>query len=132
MTVPPALLGRARLQAQAADGGDRGQGFAAEAQGGDGEQVFGVLQLAGGVALEGQQGIVAHHAAAVVDDLDELLAAGLDVDPDARGAGIQRVLQQLLDHRGGTLDDLTGGDLVGNVLGEYVNSSHGRVSVYRD
>ena len=29
------------------------------------------------MALEGQHGVVAHHAAAVVSDLDELLAAGL-------------------------------------------------------
>ena len=119
------FVGRAGLQAQAGDRGDRGQSFSAETQRGDAQQVFGILDFRGGVALEGQQGVVAHHAAAVVGDLDELLAAGFDLDPDAGGAGVERVLEQFLDHRSRALHHFAGGDLVGNGFGENVDAAHG-------
>ncbi len=116
---------RVGLQAQAADGGDRRQRLAAKAEGRDGQQVVGIADLRGGVALEGQHGVVAHHAATVIGDLDELLAAGFDVHTDAPRARIQRVLQQLLDHRGRALHHLAGGDLVGYIFGENVDAAHG-------
>ena len=74
--------------------------------------------------LEGQHGIVAHHAAAVVGDLDEFLSACFHADLDARGAGIERVLQHLLDHGSRPLHHLAGGDLVGNGFGENVDAAH--------
>ena len=74
------FFGRAGFEQQARYGSDGGQRFAAEAEGGDGEQVFDVAQLAGGVALEGEQRIVAQHAAAIVDDADEAPPAGFDFD----------------------------------------------------
>ena len=43
-----------------------------------------------------------------------LPAAVLDRDVDRRRAGVERVLDQLLDDRRRTLDDLAGGDLVGD------------------
>ena len=52
------------------------------------------------------------HAAAVVDDANELAAAFLDGDVDARRAGVERVLDQLLHRRGRPLDHLAGGDAV--------------------
>ena len=121
---PGSVFRGVRLQAQAADRSDRGQRLSAKAQGGDVQQVVGIADLRGGVALEGQHGVVAHHAAAVVDDLDQLLASRLDVHANAVGAGIERVLQQLLHHRGGALDHLAGGDLVGYVFGENVDAAH--------
>src|SRR5688572_10567302 len=48
--------------AEAADTGDAGQGFAAKAHGRDGAKVFSSLNLARGVAFEAEQGIVAVHA----------------------------------------------------------------------
>jgi hypothetical protein len=69
---------------------------------------------------------IAQHAAAIVDDLDQSLAAGFDVHANAVGAGVERVLKQFLDDRGGALHDLAGGDLVGDVLGEDVNFTHGK------
>ena len=45
------------------------------------------------------------------NDLDRTLATGLEVDREAPRSGVERVLQQLLDHRGGTLHHLAGGDL---------------------
>ena len=118
------VFGGVRLQAQAADGGDGGQGFAAKTQGSDGQQVVGVANLRGGVTLEGEHGVVAHHAASVVDHLDQLAAARLDVDANATGPGIERVLQQLFRDRCGALDDLAGGDLVGYIFGENVDAAH--------
>ena len=79
------------------------------------------------MTFEGEHGIVAHHAASVVGDLDELFSAGLDTDLDAGCASVQSVFEQLLDYRGRALHHLAGGDLVGDVLGEYVNAAHGAV-----
>ena len=76
------------------------------------------------MAFEGQQRVVAHHAAAVVGDADEAPAACLNLDEDARGAGVERILQQFLDHGGGAVDDLAGGDLVGHLIGENVDAAH--------
>ena len=83
------------------------------------------LDFRSGVALKGQHGIVAHHAAAVIGDLDQLLPARLDLNADARGTGVQRVLQQFLHYRRGTLDHLAGSDLVGNSFGKDVDFAHG-------
>ncbi len=76
------------------------------------------------MAFEGQQRIVAHHAAAVIGDAYELAPAALDRDHDPGRAGIERILQQLLDHRGRPVDDLAGGDLIGHLVGEYVDAAH--------
>ena len=76
------------------------------------------------MAFEGQQGIVAVHALAVVGDADEAAAAGLDFDANAVGAGVQGILQQFLDHGGRAIDNLAGGDLVGNLVGENADAAH--------
>ena len=68
-------------------------------------------ELAGGVAGEGERQVVGMDAAAVIDDADQLGAALLDLDVDARAAGVDAVFQQLLDDAGGPFDDLAGGDL---------------------
>src|SRR4029077_10323715 len=61
--------------------------------------------------------------------LDEPLPARLDVDPDAARTRVQRILQQLLHHRGRTLHHLAGSDLVGNDFGKDVDSTHGERSL---
>ena len=66
----------------------------------------------GGVALDGEREILGAHAAAVVDDADEPPPALLDGDVDARRAGVERVLDELLHGGGRTLDHLAGGDAV--------------------
>ena len=87
----------AGFEGEAGDAGDGGQGLSTEAEGGDGEQIVGGAELAGGVALEGEQGVVADHAVTVVDDANELAATGFDLDADAGGSGIEGVFEQLLD-----------------------------------
>ncbi len=77
------------------------------------------------MTLEGEQGVIAHHPATVVGDLDELFASSLDLNLDSCGTGIERILQQFLDHRGRALDHFTGSDLIGNVFGKDVNAAHG-------
>ena len=62
--------------------------------------------------------VLAAHAAAVVAHLDEGLAAVLQLDAHVVGAGVERVLDQLLDHGAGTLDHFARGDLVGDGIGE--------------
>ena len=52
------------------------------------------------------------HAVAVVLDLQELEAAFVGDDRHARRAGVERVLDHLLDRRDGALHDLAGGDAV--------------------
>ena len=69
--------------------------------------------LAGRVTLERQPRILRRHALAIVLDANEPLAAELRGDGDAPGAGVEAVLDQLLDDRGGPLDHLAGSDLVG-------------------
>ena len=62
--------------------------------------------------------------AAVVGHLDAVDAAGVERDGDAGGAGVERVLHQLL-HRGrGALDHLAGGDAVDGVGREDADRGH--------
>ncbi len=84
------------------------------------------------MALEGKQGVIAHHAAAVVGDLNELLAATFDLDADARGSGVKGIFQEFLDHGGGALHDFASGDLVGNVFGEDVDFTHSTAFVGKE
>jgi hypothetical protein len=76
------------------------------------------------VPFEGQQGVVAHHAAAVISDLDKLFAAGFDLNLDSGRTGVERILQQLLHYRRRPLYHLAGGNLVGNLFGKDVNAAH--------
>ena len=85
---------------------------------------LGVAQLGGGVALQGQQGVVRVHAGAVVGDPDQREAALLDVDGDGSSPGVEGVLAELLDHRGRPLDHLAGRDLVDEPRGQDTNGGH--------
>ena len=76
------------------------------------------------MALEGQQGVVAQHAAAIVGDANETAAAGFHFDANLRRARVERVFEQFLDHRSGTLHHLAGGDLVGDLVGQNAYAAH--------
>src|SRR5262249_41758201 len=65
------------------------------------------------------------HPGPVVGHPHALDAALLDVHPDPPRPGVERVLEELLDHAGRALDHLAGGDLVGEVLREDVDGGHG-------
>lgn len=117
-------LGRGGLEGEAGYAGDGGQGFAAETEGGEAVEVGGFVDLAGGVAFEGEEGVFAVHAGAVVLDPHEGAAAVGELDLDAGGAGVEGVFHQLLHHGGGALHHLAGGDLVGDPGGEDADLGH--------
>ena len=70
------------------------------------------------MALDREREVVARHAGAVVGDADQPPAAAVGHDLDARRAGVERVLDQFLDHARRPLDHLAGGDAVDDAFGE--------------
>ena len=112
----PRAAPRAARQRESRDGADRRQRLAAEAERRDRLQILVVLELGGRVALERQRQLLRRHADAVVADADQRASAVAQVDGDGGGAGVERVLDQLLDGGGRTLDDLAGGDLVDQMV----------------
>jgi hypothetical protein len=56
--------------------------------------------------------------------LDELLAPGLDVDANALGSCIERVLEKFLYDGRRTLHHLAGSNLIGDIFGEDVDVAH--------
>ncbi len=64
------------------------------------------------MSRQSQHEFVTVDPATVVGDADQAGAAGLDLDRDRAGAGVEAVLDQLLDHRRGPLDHFAGRDLV--------------------
>jgi len=118
------LLGGAGFEQQARDRRDRWQRLAAEPERGYREQVLHIAQLAGGMALEGQQRVVPQHAAAVVHHADQPPAARFHFHPQVRRAGVQGVFQKFLDHRRRPLHHFPGGDLVGHLVGKNADAAH--------
>ena len=76
------------------------------------------------MALKGQQSIVAIHPLAVVADANQPPPARLHLDANAAGPGVQRILQQLFHHRSRPVHNLARGNLVGNLVGKYANTTH--------
>lgn len=76
------------------------------------------------MALEGEQSVVANHAAAVVSDADEAASAGFDFNADACGSGIEGVFEEFFHDRGGAVDDFASGDLIGDLVGENADAAH--------
>ena len=103
---------RAADAAHPADRGDARERFTAESERADAHDVGGRGDLAGGVALEGQRQVAEGHAVAVVIDRQRGQAAVLQSDRNLPGAGVEAVLDELLDDRRRTLDHLAGGDAV--------------------
>jgi hypothetical protein len=115
---------RPRAQQQLRDGGDRRQRLASEAVRGDRLQVRQLSELRGRVPFQRQRGVLARHAAAIVAHADESDPAILDLHVHRAGGGVERVLDQLLDHGRRALDHLSGGDLVDEVVREPLDGRH--------
>ncbi len=118
------VIALARGENEAAHAGDAWQRFAAKAHRGNRAEVFGALNFAGGVAFEAEQGVIAAHAEAVVRDADQASAASLDFHGDARGAGVEGILDEFLNHAGGAFDHFASGDLVGDLFRQEANAVH--------
>lgn len=106
----------------AGDRRDARQRLAPEPEGPNAVEIGNGEDLARGVPFEGDGNLLRRDAGAVVGDPDRLLAAAPQIDGDVRGARVDGVLQQLLHDGRGPLDDLAGGDLRGNLMGENGNS----------
>ncbi|MNO78533.1 hypothetical protein D3C76_696780 [compost metagenome] len=114
--------GGTRGQGQARHRADRGQGLTTEAQAQYPFQVFQLADLAGGVTGQGQRQVVGRNAAAIVTHPQQLDAALLHFHVDTPGAGVQAVLQQFLGDRSWPLDNLAGGNLVGQPRAEQLDA----------
>ena len=112
---------------QARDGGDTGQGLAAKAQAGDPFQIVEAGDLAGCVTGQRQTQVVGGDAVAVIRDPDQADAALLQIDADVARAGIEAVLDHLLERRGGPLHHLARGDLRDQEVGQQADRRHGGI-----
>ena len=77
------------------------------------------------MTFEGEQRIIPIHPVAVVADADELSSARFDFDPDAVGAGIERIFQQFLGNRSRTVNHFTGSDLICHLVRKNADATHG-------
>src|SRR5262245_54738993 len=103
---------------------DAWQRLAAEAEGGDRAEIVRTADLARRVPFDREPRILRRHPFPIVLDANGLLASELDADVETARAGIDRVLDELLDDRGRPFHDLAGRDLVGKVGGQYLDASH--------
>jgi hypothetical protein len=117
-SVPGERAAFAGGESKPGDAGDARERFAAEAEGLDRREIGARANFARGVALEAEERIVAVHAHAVVDHPEARAPARADGDLDPGGAGIERILHQLLHHAGRALDDFARGHLAGDVFGQ--------------
>jgi hypothetical protein len=93
-------------------------GNAAEAERSDALEIVDGRDLAGRVPRQRQPQLVALDSAAIVANPAQPHAALFDLDLDAARAGVDAVLDQLLEHGRRTLDDLAGRDLVDELFGQ--------------
>jgi hypothetical protein len=79
------------------------------------------------MTLHGQLRVLGAHALAVIlhDDLVDSTTG--DVNTDSARAGVDGVLHQFLDHRGRSLDDLAGADLLDGLEIKKMNATHGEI-----
>jgi hypothetical protein len=68
------------------------------------------------MTLKRQQRIVMHHPSAVVCKPDQPPSTRLDVKPEIRRPGIERIFKQLFNDASRPLHHLTSGDFIGNVV----------------
>jgi hypothetical protein len=66
--------------------------------------------------LKGKHGIVTPHSRAIIGDTHQPTAPELDIDLNSRRTGVDGILDKLLYHRRRSLDDLTGRDLVDQIV----------------
>ena len=107
------------------DGADGRQCLAAEAERRDVEEVVAV-ELRRGVALDAKREVGRVHAVAVIGDADERKSAIDRDDLDLARAGVDGVLDQLLDHARRPLHHLAGGDAVHGLRAQLADR-HGAV-----
>ena len=76
------------------------------------------------MSLKAEHSILPVHPAAVIPHRHKAGTPAEKFHPDFPGAGIQAVLNQFFDQRGGPLHDFPCRHLAGNVIGQQTNLSH--------
>ena len=125
----PDGLGRGAVggrQRQLRDRCDRRQGLSAKPEGRHLQKVGVGRNLRRGVPLERKPRVLGGHSRAVVAHEDPVHAAPVHLHVDARGAGVEGVLDELFDRGGRALHDLASGDAVDDGALETVDAWHGR------
>ena len=115
--------GPIRGQRELRNGRNRGQRFPSKTHRGDAVQIRQLPQLAGGMALNGQQSAFAIHAQPVIAHPHQTPTAIHHIHLNALGAGINRVFNQFLQHRRRPLNHLTGGNLVDYRVRQHSNGN---------
>ncbi len=98
--------------------GHAGQRLTAESHAGDALQIVERGDLAGGMAHQCQRQLLRRDAAAVVAHAQQFHTAAFQLHGDLCRTRIQAVFQQFLQGGSGPFDDLAGGDLVDEQVGE--------------
>ena len=106
------------------NGRNRSKRFTAKTKRADRDEIFAGANLRRRVTLERKDRIVAHHAFAVIRDLQQAASTGFDLDRDARGARVDRIFDELFGDGSGTLNDFARGDLISDVICEDANFGH--------
>jgi hypothetical protein len=104
--------------------GDGGERLAPESHRGDALQVAEVANLARGVPREGKGELLARDACAVVVHLHAPHAAFFERHRDGAGAGVDAVLDQLLQDGSRALHNLAGGDLAHQQIRQHLDAVH--------
>ncbi len=105
------LVRAARGQREPRDLRHARQGLPTEPERADPGDVVRGFDLAGGVPSQREERVLAGHPGAVVLDPDQALRMRGGVHGDEGASRVERVLDQLLRDRGGTIDDLPRSDL---------------------
>lgn len=111
-------IGRPARDRHLGDRRDRRERFTAKTQRRDRLELLERADLAGRMAHQRERQFVGRNPAAVVGDRDALDAAFFQHDAQRRRAGVHRVFEQLLDDRRRAFDDLAGGDLADQLVGQ--------------
>ena len=96
----------------------RSQRFPSKTQGMNIEQVLGVIQLAGGMPANRQHQLVRGDAASIIRHSNQAPACLLHLNVNLTRAGINRVFQQLFNHRCWSIHHLAGSDLGCDCFGQ--------------
>jgi hypothetical protein len=113
-----------RFESQAGNRSDRRKRFSAKTERLDGEKVVGVIELARRMSHQTGRGIFGDHTFSVIGDADDAASAVFDIDGNLRGAGVERVFDQLLDDRSRAFDHLSCGNTVGDVIRKDADPRH--------
>jgi hypothetical protein len=122
----PLPFPRAAHEPYPGDGADGRERFPAEPERRHAEKIVRHDQLARSVRRERQRQVLRQEARPVVGDADELPSPFLDLHAHLGGPGVEGVLDELLHHAGGPLDDLPRRDLVDDLRRKHVDMRHRR------